>query len=111
MKLLLWMAIALFGLKFAWNLLVPYMLGVELLRSKPGSTRTRGISLMPWVEILLTFIAGSLSSQTTGDGFVYKNGAKIVAAGFGAIIFSVLHFVVVGSLFGLVARNRIKERG
>jgi hypothetical protein len=110
MKFLLWSTIILFVFKLGWNLVVPYMLGIELIASQSRAERTRGISLMPWLEVLLVPIVGLLSSQTAGDGWIYGNGAKVVATGIGAIILSALHFILVGALFGAAAARRAQRR-
>lgn len=103
MDIALWVLVALFALKVLWNLSIPYVLGLQMLRER--QTKTKGVSLLPWVESALLLGVLFLSITTKGEGWLHRPSA-ILGGGIGAILFSYVHLVAVGAAFGAVAARR-----
>jgi hypothetical protein len=57
-EILLTVLLALFVAKICWNLAIPFVLAARTLSSDSGLNR--GISLMPWVEVVLLLVAVSV---------------------------------------------------
>lgn len=99
--------LGLVGLKIAWNLLVPYALAWQLLKS--GAERSESTSVMPYVEIGLMCIAVLIAAIIPGSQW-FQSAGKVALIGFGLIAASWIHFFVIGMLGGALASAIDKRR-
>lgn len=88
----------LFGAKIAWNLCVPYALGI---RARRGDRR--GTSLMPYLEWALLAVCTGVSSVASGSGW-YDDPGTVGLVGSAVIIGSYVHFVLASALVVAVGR-------
>jgi hypothetical protein len=107
MKVVFWMVIILFACKLLWNVSVPYVLGLQLL--KGNGTRTRGVSLVPWVEGLLLVAIGFLSAGTVGEGWLYRP-FWVLSVGLVGVAISYIHLFVIGAVFGALSARLTAAR-
>lgn len=90
----------LFCLKLLWNIAIPYALAARAFKSKPG--QANGISLIPFVEIVLLLAAVVLSAFRS---LAWPwSSAGVAFIGMAMIVASYVHMVVAGSLAGWIAR-------
>ena len=97
----------LFLLKILWNLSTPYVLAMEPL--KPDAERTRGISLMPWVEVTLLLLA-SVVSCIANETSSFQHPKSIAIWGVAAIVGSYVHIVIGGAIAGWIV-SLLRARG
>jgi len=99
--------LGLVGLKVVWNLLVPYALAWQLLKS--GAERSESTSVMPYVEIGLVCIAVLIAAIIPGSKW-FQSAGKVAWIGFGLIAASFIHLIVIGMLAGALASALDKRR-
>lgn len=107
MRLILSGVLALFALKIAWNLSVPYVLAYRSWR-KGGEASSS--SLMPVLEVALWLLALLLSFTVDSERLVHSS-IWIGIGGLAVILLSLVHFVVVGAALGWVIGRREQRRG
>jgi hypothetical protein len=94
----LFVVLLLFTLKVAWNFMVPYILASRFMKAKGG--QVSGISLMPFLEVILLLLACGLSFI---DGSVWPYGAqRVFLLGGGVLLASYVHFFVGGMIAGWI---------
>jgi hypothetical protein len=92
----------LFLMKILWNVTIPYVLAVRSLRARDGESR--GISLLPFVEIALLGIAAGLSVIDHGSPWSWSLGTTLLVGGSIAVA-SYVHLVVAGAVAGWVVKK------
>lgn len=95
------------GLKIVWNLLVPYALALQLLKSE--AERSKSTSVMPYLEIGLVCLAVLIAAIIPGSQW-FQSAGKVALIGFGLIAASFIHFIVIGMLGGALASALDKRR-
>lgn len=101
-----WVAVGLFFLKIAWDVLIPFDLMRRGRGAKPGERV--GTSLMPYVEIGLWLVWLLWAFFSDGDGWVHRPKPVAVWGG-GAILASYALMFAVGNLLGWFAKLLARE--
>ena len=96
----------LFSIKITWNLAVPYALAARALRG--DRSQSKGISLMPFVEIVL-LLAALVLSLIRCSAWPWSAGG-VIFIGMSMVIGSYVHLVVAGGIAGWIAR-RLRDHG
>jgi hypothetical protein len=91
MTALLWVFVGLLCLKLLWNVVVPF----ELASRPVGS----GVSLMPYLEVALWFMAVAASVLASGTSWLHRP-ANVAVWGLVAIVGSYVALFVIGFLLG-----------
>lgn len=97
----------LFLLKIFWNVTVPYMLAVRSFRTKDGESR--GISLLPFVELALLGISAGLSLTEHGSPWSWSIGTTLLVGG-AITVASYAHLIVAGAVAAWVVK-KLHARG
>ncbi|HEX8109190.1 MAG TPA: hypothetical protein VF516_15760 [Kofleriaceae bacterium] len=98
----------LFLMKILWNVTVPYTLAVRSFRAKDGESR--GISLLPFVELALLGVAAGLSLTERGSPWSWSIGTTVLVGGAIAVA-SYVHLIIAGAIAGWVVKKLRARRG
>lgn len=97
----------LFRCKIVWNILVPVALAHRYLRAT--SDMTSGISMAPFVEIVLLFGLVIISAFSDGSAW-FNRPIEVALLGILGIVASYLNFAVSGIILGWVVVEIKKRR-
>ena len=96
----------LFGLKIAWNIFTPIALAWGAFKNR--ESKTGGVSLMPFVEIVLLLVLILLSALSHGSAWFHRP-PQVALWGVVAIVGSYVLLVTLGFCFGWLV-VQIKKR-
>jgi len=102
--LLFWLFAALFCLKLVWNLVLPYLIAFDPLDGRPS----RGISLMPYVEVALLVIGIALAALRGGTT-LGASLLQLAGTGTAAVVATYAHMAVAATIMGWLVRNRSRR--
>ena len=104
----LYLVTTLFVLKVLWNLTLPYVLAWRRYRG-PGRANS-GISLIPYLEIVLLIIATCVAALSHGPGWLHRPG-RVAIWGGAVILLSYVHLAVAGVAAGWLVSALQRTRG
>jgi hypothetical protein len=107
MTIVLYVLAGLFCLKILWNLCVPYALALRPIKASTGATR--GISLMPAVEVALLRLTAAAAALASGST-PFHSLKNVAVVGTIAVVGSYVHVMLMGMLVGWVAENVRRRR-
>ena len=103
MTIIIWILLALLGLKLIWNLGVPFVL-LKRLWADPKEPPS-GISMSTLVEVALLVLATIAAALSGGSGYL-SQPLFILLWGSIAIVVTYIHIAVVGALGGWFISHR-----
>lgn len=92
--------LACLALKILWNLLLPYSLFWQLVKTK--EERTQAVSVMPFLELILGCVVVVLALIIPGGGWNQNAGTLLMIVSL-AVVGSIIHFFIIGFIGGALA--------
>lgn len=95
----------LFSVKILWNLTIPYTMATC---PAIDGARTRGISLMPYLEVALLGVVVGLAALKTDSRWPWDAG-RTAWFGLAIIVASYVHLVAAGAIVGWITSKRLRR--